>query len=389
MRVTRKRTVLLAVAAVVALLIVLAFRPKPVRVETVVAQIGTIVTTVDEDAKTRVPERYEISSPVAGRHLRIDAHPGDTVRAGDPLVRIEASPLDPRQVDELQAKLDQAIDLAHESEAAARSIAVQAEEAHREYTRIAKLAESGISSTNALDQARTAALNLDRGLQAARSRASAAKHNVEVIRASLVAGTTPDRRELVLRSPVSGSLLNVLNESEGVVAAGVPIVEVGNLSTLEVVIDVLSREAVKIAPGHTVMIDGWGGGAPLEAKVNRIEPSAFTKISALGIEEQRVNVIAVLENPPKPLGDRFEVQAHVVVWRGDALKVPSTAVFHDRDRWAVFAVRNGRARLQHVDVGHRGAADVEITGGIGRGEPVINHPSDQVRDGVRVVAEKT
>ena len=160
-------------------------------------------------------------------------------------------------------------------------------------------------------------------------------------------------------------------------------------SRLEVVIDVLSREAVKIMPGHTVMIDGWGGGAPLEAKVNRIEPSAFTKISALGIEEQRVNVIAVLENPPKPLGDRFEVQAHVVVWRGDALKVPSTAVFHDRDRWAVFAVRNGRARLQHVDVGHRGAADVEITGGIGRGEPVINHPSDQVRDGVRVVAEKT
>ena len=188
----------------------------------------------------------------------------------------------------------------------------------------------------------------------------------------------------MIRSPIGGRVLNVYRESEGVLAAGVPILDIGDPSSLELVIDVLSRDAVKIAPGQNVIIDGWGGNHPLSAVVARTEPSAFTKVSALGIEEQRVNVIAVLRDPPSALGDRFEVQAHVVLWSGSVLKVPSTALFRDREGSAVFVIRGGRARLQHVETGHRSADEIEVTAGLAKGTVIIVHPSDQVRDGFRV-----
>ncbi|HLJ73201.1 MAG TPA: HlyD family efflux transporter periplasmic adaptor subunit [Thermoanaerobaculia bacterium] len=241
-----------------------------------------------------------------------------------------------------------------------------------------------MASANDVDQARTSAANRASELRAARARANATGHDAEVTRASLLAATPGHSQMLMIRSPISGLVLGVHRESEGVVGAGVPILELGDPSELEVVIDVLSRDAVKIVPGQNVIIDGWGGDRPLTAVVTRTEPSAFTKVSALGIEEQRVNVIALLRDPPTTLGDRFEVQAHVVLWHGDVLKVPSTAVFHDRDRPAVFVVRNGRARVQHVEIGHRSSDEIEVTAGLGQGAAIIVHPSDQVRDGVRV-----
>jgi HlyD family secretion protein len=361
-----------------------AFRPKPVAVETSAARRGELVMTIDNEARTRVPERYAISSPVAGRHLRVEVHPGDRVTRDTALIYIDAAPLDPRQTAELEAHLLAAEDLAREASAAQRSAQQRMQQAEIDRQRIERLAGNGIASANDLDQARTTAANRASELRAARARANAARHDAEVTRASLFAAIPGNSQTLVIRSPADGRVLNVHQESEAVVAAGVPILDVGDPSSLELVIDVLSRDAVKIVAGHKVIIDGWGGDRPLSAVVMRTEPSAFTKISALGIEEQRVNVIALLRDPPPSLGDRFEMQAHVVLWSGNVLKVPSTALFRDRDGWAVFVVRGGRARVQHVQVGHRSADEVEVNAGLVSGTTVIVHPSDQVRDGVRV-----
>ncbi len=387
MQMTRRRAALIAGVAGAVVLAGIAFRPKPIAVETAVARAGPLMTTVDEDARTRVPERYEVSSPVAGHAMRINVHPGDRVNAGDALVRVEAAPLDPRQIEELQARLRAAQDLSREASAAERRAEVLSAQAARDRQRIERLAATGVASENDVEQARTTLANRQRELQAARSRASASRHDADVIRASLAAASPQNPGTLVLRSPVAGRVLAVHRESESVVTAGVPILDVGDPSILEVVIDALSREAVKIVPGQNVIIDGWGGETPLNAVVSRIESSAFTKISALGIEEQRVNVIALLRDPPPALGDRFEVQAHVITWRGNVLKVPSTAVFRDGERWAVFQVRDGRAALKHIAIGHRSSDEVEVTGGLAAGDPVIVHASDQIRDGVRVRRE--
>jgi HlyD family secretion protein len=333
-------------------------------------------------------ERYEISSPVAGRHLRVNFHPADAVKEGEDVVVVQAAPLDPRQLDELRRRYDAAEDVAGQAGAVVRQATALARQADLEQGRIEKLSESGIASPNDRDQARAAAETRRGELLAARARERAARHEMEVIRASLDAVAPGREGILTLRSPIAGRVLNVYHESEGVVQPGAPIVAVGDPSSLEIVIDVLSREAPKVRLGQRVIIDGWGGAKSLDGTIKRIEPSAFTKISALGIEEQRVNVIAALHQPPPTLGDRFEVQAHIVVWSGEAVKVPATSVFRDGERWAVFAVRDKRARLQHIETGHRSGEEVEVTRGLQMNEPVIVHPSDQVRDGVRVTSRQ-
>jgi HlyD family secretion protein len=389
MQLTRRTVTVTAGVAAAIVLSALAFRPKPVAVETAAVSRGPLMTMVDEDARTRVVERYEISSPVSGRHVRVDLNPADPVKERQELVVVHAAPLDPRQLDELRKRYDAAEDLAGEARAAVRQAAALVKQADLERSRIEKLAESGIASPNDLDQARAAADTRHGELQATRARERAARHEMEVIRASLDAVAPGREGILTLRSPIAGRVLNVYHESEGVVQAGAPILAVGDPTSLEIVIDVLSREAPKVRVGQKVLIDGWGGDKPLEATVTRIEPSAFTKISALGIEEQRVNVIATLQEPPPSLGDRFEVQAHIVVWSGAALKVPATSVFRDGERWAVFAVRDKRARLQHIETGQRSSDEVEVTRGLQAKDEVIVHPSDQVRNGVRVTTRRS
>jgi HlyD family secretion protein len=384
-----KRTVgLVAAVAAGVTFAGLAFRPKPVPVETSLARMGELVTTIDNQARTRVLERYVISSPIAGRHLRISVHPGDRVETGEALVFFDATPLDPRQTAELQERLHSAEDLAREATAAQRRAQGLLKQAEIDRTRVERLFATGVASTNDVEQARTAAANCESDLRAARARASAISHEAEITRASLLAATPGHSQTIVLRSPTAGRVLNVYNESEGVVAAGAPILDVGDPSSLELVIDVLSRDAVKIAPGQKVLVAAWGGDRQLNAVVTRTEPSAFTKVSALGIEEQRVNVIALLRDPPASLGDRFEGQASVVLWNGNVLKVPSTALFRDGEQWAVFVIRSGRARIEHVRIGHRSDDEAEVTSGLAMGTAVIVHPSDQVRDGVRVIAQR-
>jgi len=384
MKLTKRRAVLFTTLAAAVVAAGATLRPKPVTVETATATTGPLMSTIDEDSITRVVDRYAITTPVAGKHMRIDVDCGDAVASGDALVRIDPLPLDARSTAELTSRLDAANDVAREADASVRQARALLSQAEREQKRITELARSGIASSNDADVARTALANRRAELNAALARSAAARHDAEVVRASLdAAGGT-----LTLRAPVAGRVLRIQHESEGVVPAGTAILEVGDPRRLEIVIDALSTDAVNVRPGQRIIVDGWGEAAPLHAAVHYVEPSAFTKVSALGIEEQRVNVIASIDAPPPELGDGFQVQAHVVLWNGNVLKVPSTALFRDGDRWAVFAMRGGRARLQPVEIGHRSRSEVEIVRGLGAGARVIVHPSDQIADGVRIRAER-
>jgi HlyD family secretion protein len=186
-------------------------------------------------------------------------------------------------------------------------------------------------------------------------------------------------------APVAGRVLRVVRDSAGPVVAGAPLVELGDPRALEIVVDVLSSDAVRIATGMPVALEAWGGEHPLRGEVRSVEPSAFTRISALGVEEQRVKVIVAIADPPAELGDGFRVEARIFTWRGDrVMTVPASAVFRDKDRWAVYAVEGGRARARPVEIGHRGRLDVEIVSGLLPGTAVILHPTDQIRDGIAI-----
>lgn len=382
MRITKRRTTLVLAIAATLLLTALAFRPKPVAVESVAARVSPMMVTVDDDGMTRVIERYVITAPVAGRHSRIDMHAGDPVHAGDILARIDPAPLDARQSAELDARLRAATERLRESKATEQRARIALDQATRDRSRGENLGKSGIASAQNLEQWRTAESDRRRDLDAAMFRTRAASFDVETIRVALAATTAGE--PLLLRAPVNGRVLRVIDESEAVVPAGKPLVEVGDPSQIEVVVDVLSTDAVKVRPGYEMLLHGWGSDSTLRATVATIEPAAFTKLSALGIEEQRVNVIARLRGAPQQLGDQFRVDASIVLWSGEVLNLPNTALFHGANGWSVFAIRNGRARLQAVTIGHRGSDQTEVRGGIRAGDAVIAYPSDQIRDGVRV-----
>jgi len=387
MRLTKRRSLLFTFVALAIAFSSFALRPKPTVVQTATAGIGPLLTTIDEDAVSRVAERYEITAPAAGKHLRIDFHCGDAVSAGDVILRMEPAPLDPRTEAQTRARFDSAEDTARQAAAAVRAARDLVAQADREQSRMEKLTASQTVAKSDLDQARTIAANRRADLAAALARWAASRHDTEAVRAALAAAASGD--SFVIRAPAAGRVLRIANESESVIPVGAPIVEIGDPSRLELVIDVLSNDAVAVVRGQEVIIDGWGGARPLHGIVERVEPSAFTKVSALGIEEQRVNVIARVTNPPPQFGDRFQAEARIVVWRGDVLRVPLTALFRDGDQWAVFAVRGGRARLQHVEIGHRGKSEIEVLRGIAAGDVVIVHPSDQIRDGVRISPERS
>jgi HlyD family secretion protein len=241
-----------------------------------------------------------------------------------------------------------------------------------------------------LEQAQTAVATSLRDYEAARSKAESAEHEVEVARAALVAADRVSPSAVVtVKSPVRGRVLHVVEESERVISAGAPLVEISNPAKLEVVIELLSTDAVKVSPGALVLIEEWGGPQVLEARVRLIEPSAFTKVSALGIEEQRVNIVADLTvtavAPDSMLGDGYRVEGRVVTWQAeDVLKVPVSALFRRGENWSLFVIENGVARRRDVEVGHRTSFDAEIKGGLDDGAEVIIHPSNQIADGVRV-----
>ncbi|MGZ5443594.1 MAG: efflux RND transporter periplasmic adaptor subunit [Thermoanaerobaculia bacterium] len=382
MRMTRRRWGVIAVATLIVAAAAWALAPDPLEVDVARVTRGPLEVSIVEDGITRIRERYEVAAPVAGRLLRVEVHPGDEVGPDTPLVRLEPLPLDPKQEAQLTARLHAAERAASEAGALLRRARDAANRAHREAERIRKLAGGAIVSRDALEAALTADSMAAKEQDAARFRAEATAYDVTVAKAAL--GQIDQPGEVVVRAPVRGRVLQVLHESERVVAAGTPLILVGDPASLEIVADFLTTDAVRIKAGADARIERWGGPRPLDARVRVVEPAAFTKISALGVEEQRVNVLCDLAAPPASLGDQFRVDVRVVLWRGTVTRIPATALFTTAGAWNVFAVRDGRARLQRVEVGQMSDTEAEITSGLTTEDEILAHPSDQVRDGVRV-----
>jgi len=372
--------------------VLLALRPRPVSVDGAQAIRGPLIVAVEESGMTRVKDRYVVSAPVSGRLSRVALEPGDLVQEGDVLALVVPAPsplLDERTRAEAEGRLGAALSALEQARAQASRAAAAKELADRELARVRALVASGSLPAQALDQAEFDARMHGDEVSSAGFATRVAQEEVRISRATLAGGDGghADRHVDVL-APASGRVLAVHQKSAGVVQAGTPLLEVGDPTALEVVVDLLTTDAVHIVPGTTATIQGWGGETPLAARVRRVEPSAFTRPSALGVDEQRVNVILVLTDPRErwaALADGYRVEARLVLWRGDdVLRVPQGAVFRHGDGWAVFRIDRDVARLTTVRIGHRGDTEVEIISGLGPADVVAVHPGDRVKDGVRV-----
>ena len=376
-------------------LLVYAFLPKPLDVEVAPIRRGPLVVTVEGEGRTRIKDRFVVSAPVAGQIDRVTLRPGDRVALGAPITVV--TPIDPPLLDarsKAQAEAQLRLAKAAEEQAVARvrTAEVASERTKADLARMQALGKSGGVTQAAVDDAELSARTAASELESAHFGVGVARSQVEVASAAVsrVAGKSSDTSSVPVKSPVDGAILRVLTESAGVVAAGAPLVEVGDPAALEIVMDVLSADAVAIKPGAETWIEHWGGDKRLDARVRLVEPSGFTKVSALGVEEQRVNVVADFVCDPKDraaLGDGYRVHARVVVWQSpDALRVPLSALFRDSDHWAVFTVAGGRAEKHAVEVGRRGDREAQVLSGLADGDRVVVHPGDRLDTGVRVRA---
>jgi HlyD family secretion protein len=384
-----KRGLVIALGIAIVGVIVYAWLPKPVPVDVGVVRRMPLDVEVDEDGQTRVRDRFVVSAPITGTLERIDLDPGTPVKAGDVVARIEPPApalLDARTRAEIRARLEAAIARLERARTAVARAEAAREQATRDANRARTLFDREAITAVERDQAVLAEQLAIRDVAAAEADRAGAAAEVEAIRAQLGEGSQPVPPKTVeVTAPAEGRVLRVIRDSAGPIAAGAPLVELGDLHALEVVVDVLSSDAARIRPGMPVAIEGWGGDPALAGEVSRVEPSAFTKVSSLGVEEQRVNVIATIADPPPALGDGFRVDARIFLWRGrDVLAVPLSAVFRDRGAWAVYAIEDGRARLRRIELGHRGRLEVEVVSGLAEGQEVVLHPGDRVRDGVEV-----
>jgi len=389
-----RRLILIAIALGIGFAIFQAMQTPPIRVDVGAVTRGSLRVTVDEDGKTRIKERYLVSAPLAGRLMRIDIEPGDTVDAGKTVVAtIEPSDpqlLNPRELATAEAREKSAEASLKRAEPAVQIAKAELSFAESELARQRELAKSNAASTKVLEEAERAYRTKAESYKSATFDAEIARFELEQARAALMparqadSDPSPSAARFEIKSPIDGSVLRVLQESTAVVTPGLALLEVGAPTDLELEIDVLSSDAVQIRPGQEVVIEHWGGDEPLNGVVKLVEPSAFTKISALGVEEQRVNAIIDFTDPVQKretLGDGFRVEVKIVIWSSDdVLRVPVSALFKDADAWHVFVARNNKAIKTKIGLGHRNVMMGEVLSGLGEKDQVILHPSDQIAD---------
>ncbi|HVW01836.1 MAG TPA: HlyD family efflux transporter periplasmic adaptor subunit [Planctomycetaceae bacterium] len=383
--------------------IVYAFLPQPVPADLGHVTRGSLRVTVDEDGKTRVKSRYTISAPLNGRVQRLqlkpgqDLEPGDEVREGELLAIIEpVNPelLDARAATEAEIRIRSAQAAVERSEVDLQKAQTTLEFARNELQRLKKVATRDALTKQELEDAVLREQQRSAEQRGAQFAVQIAKYELDQAQAALLRTRPTEQSEghawnFKVVAPISGRVLRVMQESAKVVTPGTPLVELGDPQDLEVVVDVLSSDGVRIPPRAKVEFDQWGGEQPLHGIVRLVEPGAFTKVSALGVEEQRVNVIIDLLEPPaeRPnLGDAYRVDARIVIWEEpNVLRTPTSSLFRDGEEWAVFCVRDGRAHRQRVKIGKRNGLDAQVLEGLSEGDIVIVHPSDRVADGVEVV----
>ncbi len=394
MRVTARRAAIAALSLVFVAAAVWFLLPAPVPVEIGTVAKGRFVATVDEDGKTRVRERYVVAAALAGRMARVPFKVGDAVEAGAAVTTIQPSPapfLDPRARLEATEKLGAAeASLDRAKSAVGRTIA-QNDQADRDLARARTLFERAVGSRETLEKAELAKRVAERDQRAAEFFLHAAEHELAQSRALLARydeGREGAAEAWNVTTPVAGRVLKVVQESETIVQTGAPIVEVGDPHDLEIATDVLSTDAVEIKPGADVVIEHWGGPGTLMGRVRRVEPVAFTKVSTLGVEEQRVNIIIDIVSPPEQwsgLGDGYQLDTRITVLAlDDATVVPAGALFRRGEDWNAFVVHEGRAELRTVTLVRRSGRTAAVSGGLHPGEQVIVYPGDRVEAGVRV-----
>ncbi len=382
--------VLLLVAGVIAV----AVWPAPVPVDVMSSTRGPLVVTVDEEGETRVRYRYVVSAPLTGRLLRIELEPGDPVARHRTVVarlRAEAPALlDARARAEAEAAVATARAALGRAQAEWRRAVTAVQLAKADLKRQRDLAASQLTTVQAVETADSNARAADEGVSAAEYAVASGRSQLERAEAGLMAPTMEaSGRALTVTAPVDGVVLKRLRESESIVTAGEPLVEIGNpVKDLEIVSDLLSTDAVRVKAGSKVRVEQWGGDRVLAARVRRVEPSGFTKISALGVEEQRVNVLMDFEDPAeawKALGDGYRVEVRIVIWEAaEVVKVPTSALVRQGDGWSVFVVNGDRIQRVTVEVGQRNAEEAEIRSGLDAGRLVVVHPSEQAIDGALI-----
>lgn len=395
-----QRIFLTTVVLGIVLAIYVAMQPQPVAVDAAVVQRGPLVVTIRDDGKTRIRERYVVSAPLSGRLVRIKLDPGDEVAANETLLTTvepsQASLLDPRTIAQAEARVKAAEARLNRAKPQLDLARVALSHAETEWGRLQDLVNKKAGSQQALDAQKVAYQKAGHDYEASTFEIEIAKFELDVAKAALTRTGGEDDSNgwgFPIKSPISGRVLRVFQESSTVVQAGERILEVGDPRDLEIEVDVLSTEAVRIKPGARVILEQWGGDEPLSGTVRLIEPSAFTKVSALGIEEQRVNVIIDFADTDAdavarpPLGDGFRVEAAIVEWESsDVLTVPTGALFREGDSWAVFTIRSKQAQLTPIELGHRNDDFAEVVEGLEDGDNVILYPGDRVESDRSVVA---
>jgi HlyD family secretion protein len=386
---------LLLSTVVIGGLTAIALWPSAVPVDVSAVSRGPLVVTVDEEGRTRVRDRFVVTAPVAGRVLRIELDPGDRVARGDVLARLqpESPPLlDARTRAEAAAAVTSAeATLGHARAEEQRAHAALAQ-AQRELARTRRLTSAGVTTAQDLDAREADALVAGEAVNAAAFAVRAASAEVERAKARVATSVSHGGAAVAVRAPVNGVVLQRLRESESIVPAGEPLIAIGDPGQIEIVTDLLSTDAVRVKPGARATIEQWGGEPALAAIVRRIEPAGFTKVSALGVEEQRVNVVLDFvdadDEADALLGDAYRVETRIVLWEApNVLKVPTNALFRDNTQWAVYVVSGGRARRTLVEIGHQTAQEAEVMNGLTERSMVIVHPGDRVRDGTRIASQ--
>lgn len=361
--------------------------PEPIQVDVAVVESGPMQVTLDDLGETRSHDRFELSAPVAGRLERIALHDGDEVQEHQVLARIAAVPLSTRERDELTARVASTEATQREVEQRVRQAQNDLSQVRRELERLRQMARDGFIAEQGLETAVHREVAAAAALEASMFRARAAAADVKLAKAGLDAVKLGQSATgwIEVRAPMPGRILHIHDASERVVAVGTPLMVLGDLSRLEIVIPLLTTDAVNVAPGMPVLIEDWGGTQTLRAKVRLVEPHGVTKVSALGIEEKRVNVIADFVDPPTGMGDGFRLTARIVTWQADQLlKIPASALFRCEQAWCVFAVEAGRVHRRKVELGQRSLLQAQVVSGLLEGETVVRYPGNELHGGARV-----
>ena len=375
-------------------LIASGLRTQPVEVELGELSPGPLTVHVIEEGKTRVRNRYVVSTPVAGQMGRVRLKAGDEVRAGETVITViepALSPLlDPRAKAQSEARVQMASAARQQAEEALEMTKTAAQFAKTNWERVNRVESKGTVSETDRDNAERDAAMRTQEVRSSEFAAKVAAFELEQAKAALLQLQSPakDGAVVEVRSPVSGRILKLLQESAMPVTPGTAIVEVGDPADIEIEAEILSRDAVTIKPGAPVSIEQWGGQQPLQGRVRLVEPAAFTKVSALGVEEQRVIVLSDFTDPPaavKALGDRYRVEVKVAIWHADSvLLIPSGALFREGNFWKTFLFADGKAKRVTVEAGHSDGRMTEVLGGLKQGDMVLLHPPDTVKDGSAV-----